>query len=365
MAKNNYKSIYLDMKGKIEKGVFGQNFLLPTEQALSEFYSVSRPTVSKVYNLLQEDEYVTKKKGLGTIVTYSAKAKKSYKIGLLLPGAGESEIFSLINDKIRSLSETMHFVCLWDGATASDANIRRNLIESCCQDYLVQNVDGIIFSPLERVQDADEINMRICDKISAAGIPIVLIDRDITPFPEKSPYDLVCLNNNSAGHIMARTMIEAGCKNIHFFARPFSAYSVKQRLNAVRNCVDDSGLGFSAKNYFCGQPEDKDFVRRIPIVPGKTGIICANDATAAVLMTTIEDLGYKIGMDVLISGFDNMRYSSYLKCSLTTFVQPCDEIAEMSVELLMRRLKHDDEERDPLTVTLEGSIVKRDSTSFA
>jgi DNA-binding LacI/PurR family transcriptional regulator len=363
MSKYNYKNIYLDVKKNIEKGVFSTNSLLPTEQALSEYYSVSRPTISKVYNQLQTDKYVIKKKGLGTIVLYSSKIQKTYKIGLLLPGAGESEIFSLINDRILHLSESMHFICLWDGATASDAEIRRNLIESCCQDYLNQDIDGIIFSPLERVIDADEINQRICDKISNAGVPIVLIDRDITSFPQKSPYDLVCLDNYSAGHIMAKVMIDAGCKYIHFFYRPFSAYSVTQRLHAIKNCIEDNGIEFSSKNAFCGKPEEKDFVRRIPIVPGKTGIICANDATAAVLMTTIEELGYKIGMDVLISGFDNMKYSSYLKCSLTTFIQPCAEIADMSVELLMGRLKKESK-RPPITVTLEGKLITRDSTHF-
>lgn len=360
--KNNFKSIYQEVKKYIEDGVYSVNSLLPTEQTLADKFSVSRPTIAKVYNQLQEEKYVEKKKGLGTIVVYNAKIHKSYKIGLLLPGAGESEIFSIINDRILRISEAQNFVCLWDGATASDANIRRNLIESCCNDYLSQKVDGILFSPLERVQDADNINRRICNKISSNNIPIVLIDRDITNFPEKSPYDLVSLNNYSAGHIMAQHMINAGCKYINYFYRPYSAYSVIQRLHAVKNCLEENGVPFTSGNVFCGKPEDKNFVKSIPIIPGKTGIICANDATAAVLMTTIEELGYKIGMDVLMSGYDDMKYSSYLKCSLTSFIQPCKEIAEISVELLMRRLR--DPKGPPITVTLEGKIIARNSTKF-
>ena len=82
----------------------------------------------------------------------------------------------------------MQFSCLWEGATASNADIRRNLIETCCDSYIKKNVDGIFFSPLERVPDADRINETICNKIQQEGIPLILIDRDIVPIPQKSPF---------------------------------------------------------------------------------------------------------------------------------------------------------------------------------
>lgn len=108
----------------------------------------------------------------------------------------------------------MQFTCLWDGATASNAQIRKNLIESCCDNYIRRKVDGIFFSPLERVSDTDVINKNICHKISQAKIPLILIDRDIVPPPQKSPFDVVCLDNYGAGCVMAQHLIDAGCKNL-------------------------------------------------------------------------------------------------------------------------------------------------------
>ena len=360
--KYNYKTIYTTVKEDIRKGVYPTGTLLPTELTLADKYSVSRPTVSKVYNQLQKEGYVNKKKGLGTLVLFKGDTKNTYTFGLLLPGAGESEIFSIINDQLLKQSELMQFSCLWEGATASNADIRRNLIETCCDSYIKKNVDGIFFSPLERVPDADRINETICNKIQQEGIPLILIDRDIVPIPQKSPFDVVCLDNYSAGAIMAQHLIQAGCKHIYFFHRPDSAYSVRIRFLAVKDTIQEQGLTFNVQNDFCGNPEDLDFVKTIPVIKGETGIICANDSTAAVLMSSLEAIGHKIASDLLICGFDDMKYSRHLKCSLTSFIQPCKEIANTSIDLMIRRIKCND--RLPMNVYLNGQIIKRDSTRF-
>lgn len=100
MEKYNYKIIYAIVKEDILKGVYPTGTLMPTELTLAEKYNVSRPTISKVYNQLQVKGYVLKKKGLGTIVLFKESVKKVYTFGLLFPGDGESEIFSIINDQI-------------------------------------------------------------------------------------------------------------------------------------------------------------------------------------------------------------------------------------------------------------------------
>lgn len=360
-VKNNYKSIYSIIKQKIVRGEIPDGSMLPTEQNLAEEYAVSRPTIAKVYNQLQDEGFLRKKKGVGTVVMYES-ADKIYTFGLLLPGAGESEIFSIINDQMLKRSEEGTFNCLWEGATANNAEMRRTLIESCYEGYLNRGVDGIFFAPLERVKDANEINLEICQRIKEAGVPLVLIDRDILRAPARSEFDVVGLDNFNAGCIMAQHMIDAGCENIHFFYRPNSAWSVDLRIYGVRNTVLENKLEFDFQHIYCGDPADLEFVKKINVIPGKTGIICANDSTAAVLMSSLDSIGIKISSDLLICGYDDMKYSSHLKRSLTSFRQPCEEIADMSIELMMRRMK--DRSAIPLVVNLEGTIVQRESSIF-
>lgn len=360
-VKINYKTIYNTLKGDITNGAFPAGSLLPTEQNLAQKYAVSRPTIAKVYNQLQDEGFIKKKKGLGTIVVHK-HTNLIHTFGLLLPGAGESEIFSIINDQLLKQSESGKFNCLWEGATASSADIRRTLIETCCENYIKKKVSGIFFSPLERVPDAYEINMRICEKIKEADIPLILIDRDILKFPDRSGFDIVSLDNFGAGCVMAQHMVDAGCEVIHYFCRPDSAGSVKLRLSGVKDVVQKNGLSFNESHVHCGNPDDVKFLKQIQIIPGKTGIICANDSTAAVLMSTLDTIGAKISSDLVICGYDNMKYSRHLKHSLTTFRQPCEEIANVSIELMMRRVQN--KNLVPVAVHLTGEIVTRESSVF-
>ncbi len=360
-TKIGHKTIYETLRNQLFTEVFPTGAMLPTEMALAKKFDVSRPTIAKVYNQLQEEGLIKKTKGLGTVVTYK-NAKTVYTFGLLLPGAGESEIFSIINDQLLKQSETGRFNCLWEGATASSAEIRKTLIETCCENYITKKVDGIFFSPLERVQGAQELNHSICDAVKQAGIPMVLIDRDIVASPLRSDFDVVSIDNFHAGSVMAQHFMERGCQRLLFFYRPGSASSVDLRISGVRDTVLKNGHEFGQKHVYCGSPEDLDFVRQMEMVPGKTGIVCANDSTAAVLMSSLDTLGIEIGKDVLICGYDDMKYSKHLKHSLTSFRQPCEEIANISIELLMRRLK--DNSRLPITITLTGTIVPRESSQF-
>lgn len=360
--KLNYKLIYDRLKQEIEGGRYAPGALLPTESVLSESYGVSRPTVARAYNMLQAEGLITKKKGMGTIVNAEMAAARKPTLGLLLPGAGESEIFSIINDRLLTLSKEGHFECIWDGATASNANIRRQLIVGCCRNYVKRKVDGVLFAPLERVGDADRINSEVCGILADAGIPVVLIDRDICEIPERSVFDMVCLDNFRAGCIMAYHMIERGCDDIHFFYRPDSAGSVRIRLAGIRETLHAVGITLPAANIHCGDPECMETVSTIKVIAGRTGIICANDSTAAVLMSSLSETGREISSELLICGFDDMKYSMHLRHPLTSLRQPCEEIADTAVELMQRRLA---EPKAPvLTVQLSGSLIERESTSF-
>ncbi len=361
-SKPNYRFIYDRLKQDISDGVYPPGALMPTELSLSEQYGVSRPTVARAYNKLQDEGMITKKKGMGTVVNESPRERRKLTFGLLLPGAGESEIFSVINDRLLTLSEEGSFNCIWEGATASNANIRRELIAGCCDNYISRKVDGVFFSPLERVPDAGTVNREICTRLTEAGIPVVLIDRDICEMPQRSAYDMVSLDNFSAGCIMARHLIERRCSDIHFFYRPDSAGSVRIRLAGIRETLHAAGIPLPESNIHCGEPDCRSAIAGIGIKRGETGIICANDATAAVLMSALAAEGYEISTDLLICAFDDMKYSMHLRHPLTSFRQPCREIADTSVELMMRRIASPG--IHPLAVNLAGTLVARESTSF-
>lgn len=359
--KANFKKILEAVRHDIRTGI-PTGTLLPTETELAARYNVSRPTIAKVYNTLQEEGYVLKKQGVGTTVIYQEKTRKTT-FGLLLPGSGESEIFAIISDRFMERSQKGDFECIWNGATSGNAEIRRDLTEKSCEEYIEQKVDGIFFAPLERIPQADELNVDICNRIRNAGIPLVLIDRDIVEFPDRSEFDLVSLDNFNAAYIMARHLITAGCDHLLFCFRPDSAGSVRIRQFGVSAAAQEQGFYFGPENVYCGNPEDMDFVHKMEIRPGHTGIVCANDATAAVLMSSLNTRGIRIMSDALLCAFDDMKYAKHLKYTLTSYRQPCEQITDVAIELMLRRMKAPD--APGLTISLQGTLCPRDSSRFA
>ncbi|MGI6110462.1 MAG: GntR family transcriptional regulator [Eubacteriaceae bacterium] len=72
-AKFRYLSIYKDIRDKIESGEFQPSDKLKTEKEYQEEYGVSRDTVRKAFNKLENEDYIIKKTAVGSFV----KSKKS------------------------------------------------------------------------------------------------------------------------------------------------------------------------------------------------------------------------------------------------------------------------------------------------
>ncbi|MDZ5254294.1 trehalose operon repressor [Clostridium sp. LIBA-8841] len=65
---SKYLNIYNEIVGKIDSGIFETNSKLPSESQLMEEYEVSRDTVRKALNLLEQNGYIEKAKGKGSFV---------------------------------------------------------------------------------------------------------------------------------------------------------------------------------------------------------------------------------------------------------------------------------------------------------
>lgn len=63
-----YLIIYNDIVNKIDNGDYGANYKLASEKEMMNEYSVSRDTVRKSLNMLEQNGYIQKKKGKGSFV---------------------------------------------------------------------------------------------------------------------------------------------------------------------------------------------------------------------------------------------------------------------------------------------------------
>ena len=81
MPKAKFKSIFHDLKQRIEAGQYTFQSLLPSENQLTELYSCSRNTIRRAIGGLAELGYVQSLHGRGVRVIYQPIAKNEFTIG--------------------------------------------------------------------------------------------------------------------------------------------------------------------------------------------------------------------------------------------------------------------------------------------
>jgi GntR family transcriptional regulator of arabinose operon len=220
----------------------------------------------------------------------------------------------------------------------------------------------VFFAPLELTEDMDRVNRSVIAAMEAAGIPIVLLDRDIVAFPQRSRFDLVGIDNRRAGFLISNHLIDLGCRRIDFLSRPDSAPTVMLRIAGYREALLNSGISPDPKWIHTGDPSDEKFVQKI-VGDGATAIICANDLTAANLMRTLDALGCPVPQKIRVAGFDDVRYAELLRPSLTTIHQPCVDIGTIAMQVMLERIENP--AFPPRDILVQPTLIVRQSCGAA
>ncbi len=358
-----YKNKNLEIREYFKKAILNGDFAfgrqIPTDSEIAEEFGVSRPTVAKALGYLSEMGLVERKVGAGTFVTWKPEIEGGRTLGMIVPALGETEIFEPICAKIGELACGYDFNLMWGQVTGGDEDKALHA-GKLADRYVRQGVDGVILAPLELVPGFEEINRDIAAELHDAGIHIVLLDTDIEVFPDRSVFDVVGLNNLSAGYIVTGHLLDRGCTRVVFFSRHRSAATVTVRRQGYRDALEDRAIDARDRLIITGDPEDGARVARMLEELKPDAVLCGNDATAAQLMRTLGDAGIDVPGTLNIAGFDDVRYASLLSPSLTTIHQPCEMLAAVALNTMKSRLEHPT--LAARTVSLEGELIVREST---
>ena len=338
----------------IASGQYEPGQRLPSESALVKTFGASRPTVNRALRDLQLSGVIERRAGSGSYVRADASAR-GYLFGLLIPELGRTEIFEPICSGMADAQHGSHHALLWGSSLADSANIEEQASQACRQ-LVAQKVSGVFFAPLELTPEKDLINRRIAEIFDRAAIPLTLLDRDLVPYPERSQYDLVGIDNRRAGYTITSHLLRRGCRRLAFVGRPRSAPTVDARIWGYREALAG---GEAEPHVFRIDPEDRTEVKRVLDDARPDGFVCANDFTAAQLLKTLDALGISVPDDVRMAGFDDVKYASLLSVPLTTIHQPCADIGGVAIGAMLERLRSP--KMPPRDILLNFHLVVRDS----
>ena len=332
-----------ELREEILGGRYSAGARLPSEPQLVKQFGVSRPTVARGLLDLQNEGLIERRAGSGTYVRAvrgTSERHSTRQIGLLIPGLGNTEIFELICGELASLGRVHDYSLLWGGSAhpRHDTDASLEHAQELCRDFIERRVSGVFFAPYELLPAKESANRRLAETLRQAGIPVVLLDRDLQSFPNRSDFDLVGIDNVAGGYLLAEHLIKLGCRHIYFVARPHSAPTFDARIAGVREALVRHRLEVDPGWLRIGDPEDAKFVRSLTAAKQADALICANDHTAAQLLRSLEIVGVKVPRDVRVVGFDDVKYATLLRVPLTTIHQPCRDIAVIAMRAMLERI---------------------------
>ncbi|HEX3880149.1 MAG TPA: GntR family transcriptional regulator [Bryobacteraceae bacterium] len=335
-----YQDIREQIRREIEERRYAPGERLPSDTELAGRFSVSRLTVIRALRELESQALVQRKAGSGTFVRVDSPvvAESSYVFGLLMPDLGDGEIFEPVARGIARAGESLHHRLLWGNDPAA-AHDKEQQADELCRYLVAREVSGVFFSPVEHTSHQESVNQRIAEALTAAGIPIVLIDRCICRYPDRSPHDLIGIDNPRAGSRMTRHLIQAGCRRVVFASRPGAAPTVDARESGYREALHHARLealpGLSLELENDQSRELRAFLAKVR----PDGLVCANDFTAAKLMQALLRLGVRIPEDIKMVGINDVKYAGFLPVPLTTLRQPCQELGATAMAVMLDRLE--------------------------
>lgn len=347
-SSTKHRAISRELATEILAGKYRPSGRLPSEARLVQRFKVSRPTIGRALRSLQEQGLVERRAGSGTYVRLDKDHQPagvpagSQQLGLIVPSLRQTEIFEVICGELASLAR-VNDLGLWWGASASPVTGAKMTVqeaEELCARFIERGVSGVFFVPFEHQADREESNRRITERLRQAGIPVVLIDRDVGAFPNRSELDLVGVDNFAGGYMLARHMIKLGLKRLAYVTRPLTASTVDARIAGARIAMLDHGIEPPPDFVRQGDPTDPKFVRSLVQAKRLEGVLCTSDHIAAQLLQTFTKLGVSVPKDIRLAGFDNVRFASLLTIPLTTMEQPCRDIALTAFNALLERVSN-------------------------
>ena len=351
-----YSSLVATLRTDILGGKYRVGQPFPSVRALARSCGCSDATAQRVQDELFRQGLISRKQGRGTFVTGQGASRR---IGLIVPGVACTDFFQPIVSEINQLARQEDYTLLFAEVFSMNREERIRQVRELAAEFIKKRVAGVIYEPLAEPGGKDA-NEHILGVFKRARIPVVLIDCDIVPFPQRSEYDVVGVNDVEAGAKIAKHLIEVGARRIHFLISRLCPTTFLNRLYGAEAELVRAGR-FKKGNVLYAEPDDLAALKRHIKKHGRPdAFVCSNDPNAVVFKKTLEAAGLSIPKDVMLTGFADMPMASLMTPTLTTIRQDRNQLGGAAFHRLLERIAKPDLPANE--IFFPAPLVVREST---
>ncbi|MBN1376499.1 MAG: LacI family DNA-binding transcriptional regulator [Dehalococcoidia bacterium] len=183
----------------------------------------------------------------------------------------------------------------------------------------------------------DEMLLKLLD----ANVNVVLVNRDI----ESTKPNKVLIDNYSGGRALAEHVYGLGARKVWTLTGSDNIYCAKSwgRVKSAYDYANEKGYeepkAIPVKVATTPEAWSKSAYNAVKYQLKETGcpdaILANGDYLAFGAMAALDEAGYKVGKNVIVTGFDDVGVAKFVIPSLTTVKQPFSEMGKIAADLLI------------------------------
>lgn len=174
-------------------------------------------------------------------------------------------------------------------------------------------------------------------------VPAVLttLVSDELDFPNLS---MVGVDDRAAARTAVSHLIAQGHRKIAVLGGPTTSYPSRMRRLGAQDAMEDAGLTFDDRLYGLSNYDFESAYHAMNSLLARraefTALFAMSDVIAFGAIRALVSAGFRVPEDISVIGFDGISMSRYCVPVMTTIVQPGEQIALQSIELLVRQIEH-------------------------
>ncbi len=290
------------LKDQITSGFYTQGQTLPTEEELSEIYSVSRQTVRKALDILVAEELISKKQGSGSTVRTGKCSRKSFLIAVIATYI-DDYIFPGQLRAVESVLSANGYTPIL-AATGNKVYNERMVLK----DMLKKPIDGLLIEGTKTAMPSP--NLDLYAEISRRNLPVVFFNACCSDIEGAVS---VCADDYQGGYDLVKILFEKGHRNI---AGIFKSDDLQghERYSGFISSLRDLGILVPDEKVIWYTTESKEILFNdseniLSRIEGATAVVCYNDEVALSLIKFLFSHDIGVPEDVAVVSFDNSKMS--------------------------------------------------------
>lgn len=278
------------------------------------------------------------------------KGQPSRLVGLIVP-----EVSSLYDNLIiQSVSAMLHeynygmMLCINNEDAEVDLGYLKILQE--------KHIDGIIY-----VHPLHGSNSAFVRHLARESMPIIELNRRC----EEDLLDGVLADNVQSASQITNYLIGLGHRRISLIMGQTDLTTGQFRLTGYRHALNDTGIPVDQAliriGSFTQEHGEAGTRELLALTPRPSAILAGSNRILMGILKVLGEQNIRIPDDISVAAFNDTEWLGIWNPPITTIDIATEEMAKLSVDLLLRRINSPSKEHKPRTYLLSTSLIERGS----